>query len=164
MTHPLTEMNIKQPIRSLVEREFASLLDSPGAASEEYKLTALGSEYRADFAFQIKTGGWCFIEDDSHGTCLSNLLKYAAWIDEHPPSGPVWVFHIISPEDSAWVRLCKRESDRLNSALHGFRHIIISTADWPENNQPWLEELEREMSAPSEAGAYQAGKAGTTKG
>jgi len=145
MAHPLTETNIKQPIRSLVHREFASILEPPSNGPEEYRLTALQSEYRADFAFNIKTGGWCFIEDDSHGTCLSNLLKYAAWIDENDPKRPVWVFHIISPKDSAWVRLCRRESDRLNNTIHGFKHVIIPTADWPESGQQWLDELERKM-------------------
>ena len=152
MTHPLTEMNIKQPIRSLVQRKFSSILNSPSIGAEEYRLNALKSEYRADFAFQIKTGGWCFIEDDSHGTCLSNLLKYAAWIDENPPDGPVWIFHIISPKDSAWIRLCRKESERLNKTINGFRHVIISTADWPEDSPPWLAELEKEMEKMIKAG------------
>ena len=108
----LTETNIKQPILDLIRREFALVLEFP---IREFPLPALGSTFRADFACKIKAGGWCFIEDDSDGTCLSNLLKYSAWIDNNNPQRPIWIFHIISPENSGWVELCRRESKRLNS-------------------------------------------------
>jgi len=142
MTHPLTEMNIKQHILDLVRREFASVLESP---IREFPLPALGSTFKADFACKIKNGGWCFIEDDSSGTCLSNLLKYSAWIDEANPERPIWVFHIISPEHSGWIELCRREGKRLNSIIQGFTHIIITTPDWPENDQKWLDSLRCKM-------------------
>ncbi|HOG69052.1 MAG TPA: hypothetical protein PK366_06725 [Fibrobacteraceae bacterium] len=145
MSHPVTLMNIKQPILDLVKHEFQSKLKAPDKGPQEFHLLALGKEYKADFAYRINTGGWCFIEDDSHGTCLSNLLKYSAWIEETNPDRPIWVFHIISPRDSAWIRLCYRESARLNKTLQGFKHVIITTPDWPKTTPKWLDDLKCEM-------------------
>jgi hypothetical protein len=146
MTHPLTESNIKHPIRDLVIREFQSILSAPGSDPQEFPLKALRTEFRADFAYRVTTGGWCFIEDDSQGTCLSNLLKYSAWIEENNPERPIIVFHIIAPKDSAWIALCQRESERLNRTITGFKHVIITTPDWPESEPQWLEDLQRKMS------------------
>jgi hypothetical protein len=141
MGNPLTRARIKKPILDLIGREFASILEPPAQGPEEYPLPALKTTFWCDFAYRIRSGGWCFIEDDSHGTCLSNLLKYSAWIEEARPPMPVVLMHIVSPEDSAWVRLCRREGERLQTTVPGFRHILITTPDWPEHNPKWLEQL-----------------------
>ncbi|WHZ17050.1 MAG: hypothetical protein OJF52_003901 [Nitrospira sp.] len=148
MAHSLTEMNIKQPILDLVKREFGSMLESPGSGipPQEFPLKALKTTFKADFAYRIKQGGWLFIEDDSHGTCLSNLLKYAAWISETKPEMPIYLIHIIAPKDSGWVRLCRLEGERLNRTIINFTHIVISTPDWPEQNPKWLDFLRQEIN------------------
>jgi hypothetical protein len=145
MTHPGTQSKIKRPILELINREFGSVLSIPDGGPQEFPLLAIGKKFRADFAYRVRTGGWCFIEDDSAGTCLSNLLKYSAWIEENNPERPIWVFHVVSPENSAWVSLCKRESGRLNRTLPGFVHVIITTPDWSETTRGWLNDLHNEM-------------------
>ena len=141
MAHPLTIANIKKPILDLIRREFGSVLEPPAQGPEEYRLQALASTFRCDFAYRIRSGGWCFIEDDSEGTCLSNLLKYDAWIEETHPPMPVVLMHLVSPVDSAWIRLCRREGGRLQATMPGFRHILITTPDWPEHAPKWLDQL-----------------------
>ena len=147
MAHPLTEMNIKQPILDLVRREFGSILEPPnsGVPPQEFQLKALQTIFKADFAYRIKQGGWLFIEDDSDGTCLSNLLKYAAWIGETKPKMPVHLIHIIAPMDSGWIKLCRLEGERLNRTITNFTHIVITTPDWPEQNPKWLDCLRQEI-------------------
>jgi hypothetical protein len=146
MAHPLTPKNMKQPILNVVNRRFSPILAAPDRSPQEFPLQALGKKFKADFAYTIKTEGWCFIEDDRQGTCLSSLLKYSACIDETNPERPIWVFQIIAPEGSAWIELCKRESNRLNNTIQGFTHVMITTPDWPEKDPKWVAELQRAMT------------------
>jgi hypothetical protein len=146
-----TVVNIKKPILDLINREFQSTLELPSEGAQEYPIHALGKIFKCDFAFRIRSGGWCFIEDDSEGTCLSNLLKYSAWIEETNPPMPVLLMHIVSPSDSAWIRLCRREGVRLQTALSGFKHILIATPDWPDQNPKWLVELRLKLKAATTA-------------
>ena len=136
-----TEDNIKKPILDLINREFQFILEEPSEGAREYPIHALDKTFWCDFAFRIRSGGWCFIEDDSDGTCLSNLLKYSAWIEEQNPPMPVLLMHIVSPSDSAWIRLCRREGVRLQTALQEFKYSLITTPDWPPQNPKWLVEL-----------------------
>jgi hypothetical protein len=138
MVHPLTEANIKKPLLDLISREFASILEPPARGPQEHPLPALNGTFKCDFAYNIKGGGWCFIEDDSDGTCLVNLLKYSAWIEEAHPEMPVVLVHVVQSERPAWVALCRREGKRLETALPGFRHILITTRDWPAHDPEWL--------------------------
>ncbi len=149
MAHLHTEMYIKRPILDLVDREFGSILESPqsrtGCPPREFKWTIFNVPFWADFAYRIKRGGWLFIEDDSKGTCLSNLLKYAAWIIETKPEMPVYLIHIISPGDHGWVRLCCWEGQRLSREILNFTHVVIPTPNWPEQNPQWLDSLRQEI-------------------
>lgn len=139
MVHSVTRDYIKKPILDLISREFTATLEPPVKCPEEYPLPALNRIFKCDFAYRIRSGGWCFVEDDSEGTCLSNLLKYSAWIEETHPAGPVVLLHIVSPKDSAWIRLCRREGKRLQTTVSGFRHILITTSDW--HDRKWLDQL-----------------------
>lgn len=146
MAHPVTEKCIKKPILALLAEP--SFLRKIHPAKEngnprEFPLQALHTTFRADFAYRIVRGGWLFIEDDSDKTCLSNLLKYSAWIREAKPELPVHVVHIISPKDSGWIRLCELQRKKLVSEIEGFNHAMIKTKDWPEHDPAWLRQLRR---------------------
>ena len=147
MSHPKTEKFIKEPIRKLLEeRAFASIFIpvKENGNPREYELPAFGTKFRSDFAYKITggKGGWLFIEDDSDKTCLSNLLKYSAWINENKPEGDVYVVHIISPKDSGWIQICRQ----ISKEIKRFTHVMITTQDWPEeDNPPWLSELRHHL-------------------
>ena len=138
MAHPITEMFIKQPILKMLNEPCFAEIFTPAKDNNprEYQLEALGKKFRADFAYKISGKGWLFIEDDSEKTCLSNLLKYSAWLEENPTRESVYIVHIVSPEDSGWIRLCEHYSKKIT----GFIYIMIKTNDWADSL--WLKELQ----------------------
>ena len=136
--HSGTEHKIKAPIVALFqEPPFRDELIPPnGRSVREYQLDE--TQFRADFAYQTKNGGWFFVEDDDAQRCLSNFIKYWRWAECHTDQH-ISLLHLIGHSGAGPLLLLEFVRQKAHAALPNFSSQIVQTKNW--ETSAWIEKF-----------------------
>jgi hypothetical protein len=135
----LTEKKIKKPIADLfAQHPFRdAIIVSAQVPSRERVLP--GTSFKADFAFELSSGGWLFIEDDDAQRCLGNFVKYWFWMEQQKISVPASLVHVIGPGDPGQKLMLKFLQEKAHVTLPNFQSEVIFTESW--DTEAWLEQM-----------------------
>lgn len=111
---------------------------APSSRIREYPLHG---RCRADFRFNIISGGCLFIEDDDGARGLSNLVKYWIWCDEHPEDRPVHVIHILETSRPVSIHHIEFIGKKMEEQIPSFYYYIIKIPNWQIPDENWIPKI-----------------------